>query len=57
MKEDLTVKGTQGYDHVSTKVSSYVSECKGSATLAQCLDVLNSYLNKLLSECYDKEVV
>ena len=57
MKEDLTVKGTQGYDHVSTKVASYVSECKGSATLAQCLDVLNSYRKKLLSECNDKEVV
>ena len=30
MKEDLTVKGTQGYEHTSTKVASYVSECKGS---------------------------
>ena len=57
MKEDLTVKGTQGYDHVSTKVASYVSECKSSATLAQCLDVLNSYRKKLLSECNNKEVV
>ena len=57
MEKDLTVKGTQGYDHVSTKVASYVSECKGSATLAQCLDVLNSYRKKLLSECTDKEVV
>ena len=57
MKEDLTVKGAQGYDHNSTKVASYVSECKGSATLAQCLDVLNSYRKKLLSECTDKEVV
>ena len=57
MKEDLTVKGTQGYEHTSTKVASYVSECKGSATLAQCLDVLNSYRKKLLSECNDKEVV
>lgn len=57
MKEDLTVKGAQGYEHASTKVASYVSECKGSATLAQCLDVLNSYRKKLLSECADKEVV
>ena len=57
MKEDLTVKGTQGYEHTSTKVASYVSECKGSATLAQCLDVLNSYRKKLLSECNNKEVV
>ena len=57
MKEDLTVKGAQGYEHTSTKVASYVSECKGSATLAQCLDVLNSYRKKLLSECDDKLVV
>ena len=57
MKEDLTVKGTQGYDHVSTKVASYVSECKKSAVLAQSLDVLNSYRKKLLSECTDKELV
>lgn len=57
MKEDLTVKGAQGYEHVSTKVASYVSECKSSATLSQCLDVLNSYRKKLLSECSDKEVV
>lgn len=57
MKEDLTAKGAQGYEHTSTKVASYVSECKGSATLAQCLDVLNSYRKKLLSECTDKEVV
>ena len=57
MKEDLTVKGAQGYEHTSTIVASYVSECKGSATLAQCLDVLNSYRKKLLSECNDKEVV
>lgn len=57
MKEDLTVKGAQGYEHNSAKVASYVSECKGSATLAQCLDVLNSYRKKLLSECNDKEVV
>ena len=57
MKENLEIKGTQGYEHVSTKVSSYVSECKGSATLTQCLDVLNSYRKKLLSECNDKEIV
>ena len=57
MKEDLTDKGAQGYEHTSTKVASYVTECKKSATLAQCLDVLNSYRKKLLSECNDKEVV
>ena len=57
MKENLEMKGTQGYEHTSTKVASYVSECKGSATLAQCLDVLNSYRKKLLSECNNKEVV
>lgn len=57
MKKDLTVKGVQGYEHVSTKVASYVSECKSSATLSRCLDVLNSYRKKLLSECSDKEVV
>ena len=57
MEKDLNVKGAQGYEHTSTKVASYVSECKGSATLAQCLDVLNSYRKKLLSECNDKEVV
>ena len=57
MEKDLTDKGAQGYEHTNTKVSSYVSECKGSATLAQCLDVLNSYRKKLLSECNNKEVV
>ena len=57
MKEDLTAKGAQGYEHTSTKVASYVTECKKSATLAQCLDVLNSYRKKLLSECKNKEVV
>lgn len=56
MKE-LSVKGAQGYEHVSTKVASYVTECKGSATLSQCLEVLNSYRKKLLSECTDSEVV
>lgn len=54
---DKEIKGAVGYEHTSTKVASYVSECKGSATLAQCLDVLNSYRKKLLSECTDKEVV
>ena len=56
MKE-LSVKGAQGYEHVSTKVASYVTECKGSAVLAQSLKVLNSYRKKLLSECKDSEVV
>lgn len=56
MKE-LSVKGAQGYEHVSTKVASYVTECKGSAVLAQSLKVLNSYRKKLLSECTDSEVV
>ena len=56
MKE-LSEKGAQGYEHTSTKVASYVTECKKSATLAQCLDVLNSYRKKLLSECNNKEVV
>lgn len=54
---DLEIKGTQGYEHASTKVASYVSECKGSAVLAQSLEVLNSYRKKLLSECKDNEVV
>lgn len=57
MKEDLSAKGAQGYEHSNTKVASYVNECKGSATLSQCLEVLNSYRKKLLSECTDKEVV
>ena len=39
------------------KIPCYLHNCKGSATLAQCLDVLNSYRKKLLSECNDKEVV
>ena len=56
MKE-LSEKGAIGYEHASTKVASYVTECKGSAVLAQSLDVLNSYRKKLLSECTDKEVV
>ena len=57
MEKDLTVKGAQGYEHTNTKVASYVTECKKSATLAKCLDVLNSYRKKLLSECNNKEVV
>lgn len=56
MKE-LEIKGAQGYGHVSTKVASYVTECKGSAVLAQSLEVLNSYRKKLLSECASSEVV
>lgn len=55
--KDLEMKGSQGYDHVSTKVSSYVTECKCSAVLSQSLEVLNSYRKKLLSECKDSEVV
>ena len=57
MKENLEMKGTQGYEHTSTKVASYVSECKKSATLAQCLDVLNSYRKKLLSETTNSDLV
>ena len=56
MKE-LSEKGAHGYEHVSTKVSSYVTECKGSEVLAQSLEVLNSYRKKLLSECKDNEVI
>lgn len=56
MKE-LSEKGAIGYEHASTKVASYVTECKGSAVLAQSLDVLNSYRKKLLSDCKDSEVV
>lgn len=55
--EELSEKGALGYEHVSTKVASYVTECKGSAVLAQSLEVLNSYRKKLLSECNDKEVL
>ena len=57
MKQDLEVKGAQGYEHVGTKVATYVSECKKSAVLAQSLDVLNSYRKKLLSETTDSELV
>ena len=56
MKE-LSEKGAHGYEHASTKVSSYVTECKGSAVLAQSLEVLKSYRKKLLSECTDKELI
>lgn len=56
MKE-LEVKGAIGYEHQGAKVAYYVSECKGSAILAQSLEVLNSYRKKLLSECKDNEVV
>ena len=51
------IKGAQGYEHTSTKVASYVTECKGSAVLAQSLDVLNSYRKKLLSETTDSDLV
>lgn len=57
MKEDLTAKGAQGYEHSNTKVASYVNECKGNAILAESLDTLNNYRKKLLNECIDKEVV
>lgn len=55
--KDLETKGAQGYEHISTKVASYVSECKKSVVLSQSLEVLNSYRKKLLSECNDKEIV
>lgn len=55
--KDLEIKGAQGYEHASTKVASYVTECKGSAVLAQSLDVLNSYRKKLLSETTDSDLV
>lgn len=55
--EELSVRGAQGYEHVSTKVASYVAECQGSAVLVKSLRVLNSYRKKLLSECTDSEVV
>ena len=54
---NLEEKGALGYEHTSTKVASYVTECKGSAVLAQSLEVLNSYRKKLLSECKEKDVV
>lgn len=49
--------GAQGYEHTSTKVAAYVSECKKSAVLSQSLEVLNSYRKKLLGECNDKEII
>lgn len=55
--KDLETKGAQGYEHTSTKVASYVSECKKSAVLSQSLDVLNSYRKKLLSETTDSELI
>lgn len=54
---DKEIEGAQGYEHVSTKVATYVNECKSSAVLAKSLKVLNSYRKKLLSECSDKEVI
>lgn len=54
---NLEIKGALGYEHTSTKVASYVNECKGSEVLEQSLEVLNSYRKKLLSECTDKDVV
>lgn len=56
MKE-LSEKGALGYEHTSTKVASYVTECKSSEVLSQSLEVLNSYRKKLLSECKDNEVI
>ena len=55
--KDLETKGAQGYEHTSTKVASYVSECKKSVVLSQSLDVLNSYRKKLLSETTDSELL
>lgn len=55
--KDLESKVAQGYDHVSTKVSAYVIECKKSAVLSQSLEVLNSYRKKLLSETTDSELL
>ena len=54
---DKETKGAQGYEHTSTKVASYVNECKKSAVLSQSLEVLNSYRKKLLSETTDSELV
>lgn len=53
---DKETKGTQGYKHVSTKVATYVNECKKSVVLSQSLEVLNSYRKKLLSETTDSEL-
>ena len=57
MKENLEMKGAQGYEHKSTKVADYVKECKESAILVESLETLNDYRKKLLSECKVKEVV
>lgn len=57
MKENLIAKGVQAYEHTSTKVASYVSECKKSVVLLQSLDVLNSYRKRLLYETTDSELV
>lgn len=54
---DKETKGAQGYEHTSTKVATYVSECKKSVVLSQSLEVLNSYRKKLLSECTESEIV
>lgn len=54
---DKEIKGAQGYDHTSTKVAAYVSDCKKSAVLSQSLEVLNSYRKKLLAEATDNELV
>lgn len=57
MKQDLETKGATGYEHTSTKVATYVNECKKSVVLAQSLDVLNSYRKKLLAEATENELV
>ena len=57
MKENLEMKGAQGYGHNSTKVAAYVKECKESAILVESLETLNDYRKKMLSECKVKEVV
>ena len=54
---DKEIKGAQGYEHGSTKVSAYVKECKESAILVESLETLNDYRKKLLSECKDNEVI
>lgn len=53
---DKETKGALGYEHTSTKVAAYVSECKKSVVLSQSLVVLNSYRKKLLSETTDSEL-
>lgn len=53
---DKETKGALGYEHTSTKVAAYVSECKKSVVLSQSLGVLNSYRKKLLSETTDSEL-